>query len=150
MASEELVEEGIVIESLNGIAEVALIKSDNCEECSAKLFCKPKSDSTSILKANDPYGLRPGDEVRIAVKGNIVLKVSALLYGIPLVLFVTGLLFGMELFAASGFRELYSFFLSTGLTGLYFLVLFKSAKIKNQRLYLPDIIFVKRKNLAHI
>ena len=47
---EELIDEGIVIQSQEGIAEVAVLPSENCQECNAKLFCKAgKADTNTAL-----------------------------------------------------------------------------------------------------
>lgn len=140
---EEFLEDGIVIESENGVAEIALISSDNCEECSAKLFCKPKTDDTKILKVSDPFGTKPGDEVRISVAGSTVLKVSFLMYGMPLILFIAGILLGMDFYKNSSEPEILSFVSGVMLMGIYFL-LFYFFNIKNTAPVLPKITFVKR------
>ncbi len=142
---DEFLEEGIVIESDNGVAEIALISSDNCEECSAKLFCKPKSDSTKILRAADPFKTKPGDEVRISVAGSTVLKVSFLMYGIPLILFILGIMLGMEYNAGSANAELTSFFTGCLFMGVYFLFLYLFNLSKKAHPILPKITLVKRK-----
>src|SRR4030066_2580835 len=99
MKGEVLVEEGVVLSVENGIAEISLTKSDNCEECSARLICKPNKDSSKILKAADPFGVIPGDTVRIEIQGKTLFNASILLYGVPLVLLVIGILLGLSIFS---------------------------------------------------
>ncbi|MFH1526476.1 MAG: hypothetical protein ABIG69_07460 [Bacteroidota bacterium] len=48
MVEEEIIEEGLVIKSENGIAEIQLRETKECEECTAKLFCKPGGEKTKL------------------------------------------------------------------------------------------------------
>jgi len=145
MMHEEFNEEAIVIESENGIADVALLRTDNCEECSAKIFCKPKADNTKILRVSDPYGVQPGDEVKIAVAGGIVLKYSFIVYGIPLILLIAGILGGFEFFHNTTSPELFSFLFGVSLTGIYFLGAYFVLKNNNSDNFMPKITFVRKK-----
>ena len=144
--NEELFEEGIVIKSGGGVAEIALKENDACEECSAKIFCSPKENKIRTLKVGDPFGTSPGDEVKISVKGKDVLKASVLLYGVPLVLILTGIIFGMSLFEGNLYKELYSFMSGLTLTALYFLIFFiKTSKTKENKI-LSKIVSFHRPN----
>lgn len=42
MVEEEIIEEGLVIKSENGIAEIQLRETKECEECTAKLFLQTR------------------------------------------------------------------------------------------------------------
>ena len=146
MNSEDFIEEGIVIDSQNGKAEIALISSDNCEECDAKLFCKPKGETTQILEVLDPFGVKPGDEVKISIKGGSVLKATIIMYGIPLLLLFLSILFGMDYFKNTKFPEAYSFLTGLVLMGIYFSLIYISPKLKKLNVNLPKIIFVKTRH----
>ncbi len=141
---EELIEEGIILESNNGIAEVALIENDNCEDCSAKIFCNPKADNTKTVKAEDPYKTRAGDEVRISIKGSTIVKATFALYGVPLLLLVLGIFVSYNFFEQHELRELYSFLTGVISLTVYYLIYFFVLPIKNQPSQ-PKIIFVKRR-----
>lgn len=144
---EEITENGIVINSANGLAEIALVESDNCEECSAKIICKPKEDNTKILTAADPFGVAPGDEVKISVEGKAILKATILLYGVPLVLLLLGISFGMHIFGdVNNLSELYSFLLGGSLAAVYFIVMYIISKKKGTSNSLPKIVLVKKFN----
>jgi len=121
---EEIIEEGIVIKSEDGFVDVKIIENDNCEECSAKLFCKPKEDSTKILTIKDQIGLTKGEKVSIIISGNTLLKASFNLYLYPLLLLITSIFIGTKIFADSGNNELYSFLLGGSITVIYYLVFF--------------------------
>jgi sigma-E factor negative regulatory protein RseC len=144
MQKEELVEEGIIISSDKGVAEVGLIENENCEECSAKLFCKPGENTTKTIRAYDPFDSNPGDGVRISIPGNAVLKATVLLYGVPLLLLLVGILLGLELFRNTGFPELFSFVSSISLIGLYFVGVFLWSKKHKDEFKYAKIITVHK------
>ena len=145
MQSEAIIEKGIVLKAENGHAEIALLEEGSCEECSAKIFCKPSEKNDSkILEVDDPFGVQPGDEVQIQIAGEEVLKASFLLYGMPLILIIAGILAGMSIFESSALAELFSFIFGIGLTALYFSGIFLLRKIKQTKPKLPQITFVKR------
>ncbi len=145
MQSETIVEKGIVLKTDKGYAEIALIEEGSCEECSAKIFCKPaeKKDS-KILEVEDPFGVQPGDEVQIQIAGEAILKASFLLYGMPLILIILGIISGISFFAETALPELFSFLFGIGLTALYFSGIFLLRKLKHTKPKLPRITFVKR------
>ena len=141
MYKEELYEEGIVKESQNGIATIVLSNSDSCEECSAKVYCKPGSSNERSLTVADPFGVHPGDKVRVSINGNQILKVSFLIYGVPLILILAGLFFGMQFFETN--KELFSSLTALALVLIYISSVLLIDKKRNRefRSY-PKIIFV--------
>ncbi len=143
MYNEELTEEGIVKESKDGIATVVISKSDNCEECTAKLYCKPGNTKQRILTVNDPLGVNVGDSVKVSIKGSQILRVSFLIYGIPLILILAGLFLGMQVFQIN--KELFSTLLALGLVLAYTsIILFVDKKKKHNVRSYPQIVFVNR------
>jgi len=145
MQNESIIEKGIVLSAADGHAEIALIQTGSCEECSAKIFCKPsEKKDTKIIEAEDPYGVQPGDEVQIEIAGTDILKASFMLYGMPLIIILLGIILGMSIFNGTSLPELLSFLFSVGITALYFSVIFLINKIKHAKPKLPQITFVKR------
>lgn len=125
---EELTELGTVIKTGSGFAVIGLTENDACEECSAKIFCSPADNNSKTITAIDPYGVRTGDKVTIAVSGQSVLNASLLLYGIPLVILIVLIALGLEIFVNSSQPELYSFLLGIASTGIYYFVFFHLGK----------------------
>lgn len=125
---EELIENGIVVKSKNGTAEISVLKNEYCEECTASVFCKTSDGMKNLLIAKDPFGVEPGDFVKIAISGFEVVKASLMLYGIPLFLILIGIIIGLELFKFSLKREFLSFLFGLSLTGIYYLGLYISFK----------------------
>lgn len=140
---EILFEEGIVISRENGIAEVEVFPAQSCEECSAKIFCKPDKDKKNIVHVENSIGADVGDSVRIEIKGKSILSASFLLYGIPLLILIVGMFLGMFLFSSYKQIELYSALFSIGLVAIYFFLTYNHLKKEND-LILPKIIFVKK------
>ena len=93
--NEELIEHGIVKKSENGLTEIELIGSDNCEECSAKLFCNPKDDSKKILSINTSSEYRVGEKVELRISGKNILFASLNLYLYPLLILILSILYSV-------------------------------------------------------
>ena len=145
MNQENIIENGIVLNAKDGHAEIALIETGSCEECSAKIICKPSEKKDSkILEVKDPFGVKAGDEVQIEINGGDVLKASAMLYGVPLILIVLGVMIGMIIFKSTSMPELLSFIFGLGLTALYVSGLIFFKRTKRSKPNLPQIIFVKK------
>jgi sigma-E factor negative regulatory protein RseC len=141
MYKEELYEDGIVKESQNGFATIIISDSDHCVECSAKLYCKPGNSNERSLTAADPYGVHPGDKVRVSISGRKILSAAFLLYGIPLILLMAGLLFGSKIF--SYHQELFSTLLAIMLISIYLIGLFFFSKHNKHNVsFHPQITFI--------
>ncbi|MCU0342509.1 MAG: SoxR reducing system RseC family protein [Ignavibacterium sp.] len=141
MYREELYEDGIVKEASDGIAEIVISDSDHCEECSAKVYCKPGSSNERSLTVKDPFGVQPGDKVRVTIKGSKILSASFLLYGIPLIILVVGIFIGLQIFTIN--KELFSTLLALGFISIYSLGLFLYAKQNRHKVSShPEITFV--------
>jgi sigma-E factor negative regulatory protein RseC len=141
MYKEELYEEGIVKEAHDGTAEIVITNSDHCENCTAKVYCKPGGSNDRSLTVKDSFGVHPGDRVRVSIKGNQILKVSFLIYGIPLILILVGLFLGVQFFETN--KELLSSLTALGLVSIYIFIVLLIDKIRKQeiRTY-PEIVFV--------
>lgn len=146
MYKEELTEEGIVKESIDGIATIVISNSENCKECTAKLFCKPGNSNERSLTAKDNLGVNTGDKVKVSIHGSQILRVSFLIYGIPLILMLAGLFLGMQFFQIH--KELYSTIFAVGLVSIYVLIIHFINKKGNYHLQsYPEIVFVSDRKL---
>ena len=66
--------------------------SGDCHKCSG---CGAV-EQTMIFTARNPIGAKPGDMVTVEAATGPVLKAAAVLYMLPLVLFIAGYLVGMQ------------------------------------------------------
>lgn len=139
MYTEELYEEGIVKEAKDGIAVITIQDSESCHECTAKIYCKPGNSEGRSLTVRDPYGVHPGDKVRVVIKGSKILSASFKLYGIPLMIILAGIFVGMGAFSTN--KELYSSLFAVGLVTVYALYIFLFSKKDDVHSY-PEIVFV--------
>lgn len=95
-------EQGIVVKNLNDLALVKLRPSQSCENCSAKIFCRPNKDGDHLAIAKNPLNAKPGQQVSIAEIGLTLLTLSILQYGLPLL----GLLIGVFTVYLTNFNPL--------------------------------------------
>ncbi|MCK9281235.1 MAG: SoxR reducing system RseC family protein [Melioribacteraceae bacterium] len=144
--SELLIEEGIVISSKNGFADIEIMDSANCDKCSAKIICKPSDSERRRIKVIDPYNVGVGDFVKISIEGFQLVKASFLLYGMPLIILLTSLLTFLNYYKMD---ELVATLLSMGLTAIYFFIVYSLREhISPEKL--PKIISVKKTTLNDI
>ena len=139
MYTEELYEEGIVKEAKDGIAVISIHDSESCQECTAKIYCKPGNSDGRSLTVRDPFGVHQGDKVRVVIKGSKILSASFKLYGIPLLLLLAGIFIGLEVFETN--KELFSSLFSVGLVAVYSFYMFLFSK-KDKITSYPEIVFV--------
>ncbi|MFZ1730251.1 MAG: SoxR reducing system RseC family protein [Bacteroidota bacterium] len=152
MRGEDIFEDGIVLSASGGRATVAVAFGDTCEECTAKIFCRAGEAKQNTVEVRDPFGVHAGDHVRIVVHGEDMFKAAFLLYGIPLVLILAGILFGSYFFDPGIMAtELWSFLVGIGLTAVYYLgFFFIGGKTRGRGFrvdsMMPDIILIQERN----
>ena len=88
-------ENGIVIESTGGRAQVRIERTESCEGCHGCLY----QDSGHFMVADvvDRVGTSPGDRVRLETEAASPVKASLLLFGVPLVALFAGYAVGAAL-----------------------------------------------------
>lgn len=113
---EQLVK--IVSAEPDGSARVMLVRqsacSGDCHQCSG---CGAAQE-TVFFTARNPIGAVSGDLVRVQTQTGPVLKAAAVLYMLPVVLFIVGYLVGMR-WQLGGLVGLLAFALSIGLIVAY-------------------------------
>lgn len=135
---EEVFEEGYVVSTEEGYAQIDVTDGGDCEACNARAFCKPKDDSR-LLSVVDPLGVKAGDKVKFKIGGSTLFKASLVLYGVPLVILVASILGAMDIFAGDALVEVYSFIVGIVLTALYYISIFLYGKIFKQDKSMPVI-----------
>ena len=86
-------ETGTVTEVYGNTAKVLIQKKSSCEGCGVQGACQPATEGMEV-EALNPVRAREGQKVKVMVKQDEYLKGSILVYGLPLVLFVTGSILG--------------------------------------------------------
>lgn len=145
MYEEELFEEGIVTECSTGFAVIDIHDKATCEDCTAKIYCKPTGSDGRKMTVRDNIGVAPGDNVRVSIAGKKILSASLFIYGIPLVLIFVGIYIGFIFFETN--RELFSFTLGIALIGFYSGIILLMQKYRTNLINsYPEIIFVKKRS----
>ena len=126
--SEKITEEGYVAESKKGTVEIRLSESEHCSECSAKLFCSPRKDSSKSLIVDNHPELSKGDHVLLSIPGKNLLIASLNLYLYPLLILILSIFIGTELFSSFNKPEIFSFLLAILLMAIYYIGFFQISK----------------------
>ncbi len=83
-------------------------RASACGGCAGKAACGTLGSWTArdiTLRAPDRLGVRPGDRVVVEVEDRAVLRISALLYGAPVLAFLAGGAAGLWLAGLFGLAE---------------------------------------------
>ncbi|OPL19447.1 MAG: hypothetical protein AVO35_10540 [Candidatus Aegiribacteria sp. MLS_C] len=87
--------EAVVLESSEGIALVRPVDGGECDTCEARHACLSLSgggrEERSFLAA-DPFGVSPGDRVRLELKSSASLTMIAVTFILPVLLLFAGYL----------------------------------------------------------
>ena len=80
----------------DGSAQVVYVRQSACSGDCHKCSGCGAAEQTMIFTARNPIGARPGDLVTVESATGPVLKAAAVLYLLPLLLFIAGYLLGMQ------------------------------------------------------
>ena len=97
----------------NGTAQVMVLRQSACSGDCHKCSGCGAAEQTVIFTAQNPIGAKPGDLVTVEAASGPVLKAAAVLYMLPLVLFIGGYLLGMQ-WRLGGLTGLLAFALGIG------------------------------------
>ncbi len=87
---------GVVVKTEGEFARVSVQKRGTCEGCTARGACESTSEGMEI-EALNPVNAREGQTVKVLLQAETYLKGSMLVYGLPLVLFITGAIVGKNI-----------------------------------------------------
>ena len=91
-------EQGIVIKLTGASALIKTRQSSSCEGCASKKSCSSGQGGSSdaLIEADNAIGAKVGDSVIFAVGTGSVLKAGALLYLVPILSFIAGVVIGQS------------------------------------------------------
>lgn len=84
-------EEGRIIKVEGNRAKVALAPKEACQSCK---LCHAGRQGEMIIQVENPIGARVGDQVKLEIEAEEVLRSAFLLYGFPLLGLLIGFLVG--------------------------------------------------------
>ena len=102
----------------NGMARVSVLRQSACSGDCHKCAGCGAAEQTMIFTAVNKIGAKPGDLVTVESASGPVLKAAAILYMLPLVLFIAGYLLGMR-WQLGGLTGLLAFALGIGVAIAY-------------------------------
>ncbi|MHB8106751.1 MAG: SoxR reducing system RseC family protein [Candidatus Cryosericum sp.] len=85
---------GLVIARHDGVVTIRLLPRDACASCSLTQFCIGSKESSPTIRATARPEIVQGDMVEVSFDDSIILKASAIMYGVPLIAFLAGVLGG--------------------------------------------------------
>ncbi len=114
--SDIAVEAGVVIKTDGDRALIQLMENEVCEHCSARILCRPSSKGTKEMLVLNPINAGIGQTVEISEIGHLMLKLSLMQFGLPLL----GLILGIFSIYLTGYKVSFlSFELLMMITGLF-------------------------------
>ena len=87
-------EQGTIIETRGEIAIIKAKRGAGCDSCGSKEMCHPSEDEDMLVDARNPIDAPAGSEVIFTVPASTVLKAGALVYLMPLLCFIAGIVIG--------------------------------------------------------
>jgi len=82
---------GIVVDLQESFAYVQISSNDACQSCGAAMFCNPGNRDNHQIKVYNSCNARIGDSVQLSEPGNLLLNVSLVQYGLPMLGFLAGI-----------------------------------------------------------
>ncbi len=93
-----MIESGVVVEVKDGLALVRVASQSGCEKCSAAGFCNYMGENTRVVEVVNTVGAQKGDSVEIGVPSKYTMIAALLIFIVPMVLAIAGVIVGIFLF----------------------------------------------------
>jgi sigma-E factor negative regulatory protein RseC len=136
-------EEGIVMETVGGMAKVSILAKSACEKCASAGVCHPAGED-SYMEAANPLGAKKGQRVKVVVAPQVFLKASIILYGIPMAVFVAAAIIGKNIaqrYSGEANSDLWAFLSGVAFTLVsFFFIRRYNKKVETTQEYKPVIV----------
>ncbi len=87
-------EHGVVVENKGATVLIKTERKSACDSCSSSKSCHSISETEMLIEADNPVGADVGDMVVYEVGAGSVIKAGMLLYLVPLLSFILGVVLG--------------------------------------------------------
>lgn len=92
---------GVVIDSNNNHIDVLVVRESGCGgNCSSCTGCSSEN-KPMIVKIENELNAKKGDRVLLSIKNGTIFKYSIIMYFIPLIFFVFGIISGIIIFSGN-------------------------------------------------
>lgn len=139
--SDQISDIGIISNINSSFATVIIETEDSCKTCGIRFLCSPGSDKQKTITLENTIGVKVGDRVTVSEASNILLKLSLLQYGLPLIGFLLGIIIATILNIQWHPVELYQFIcglLGLGVAGLISYSIIKQMAKTPEKLFRID------------
>jgi len=117
-------EEGIVKEATSKKAVIRIMKTSACDHCGSRSSCHVLSDREMVVEVSNDLQAKVGDHVELRVPPGSLLKLSLLVYFLPVALLVIGAYVGGAWAKSLGIQPTVASIVGAGLAmGIAFYVL---------------------------
>ena len=119
--SDQVSDTGKITKIDDNFATIIIDSTDDCKDCGIRFLCSPGSNKDKIITLENTIDAKIGDRVAITETSNILLKLSFLQYGLPLIGFLLGIIIATQINIKLQPVELYQFLcglLGLGLAGI--------------------------------
>ena len=114
--SDQVSDTGTITQIDDSFVTISIDSTDDCKDCGIRFLCSPGSEKDKTITLENSIDAKVGDRVSISEASNILLKLSLLQYGLPLIGFLIGIVVGTQLNIKLQPIEFYQFL--CGLFGL--------------------------------
>ncbi|MFO8057184.1 MAG: SoxR reducing system RseC family protein [bacterium] len=147
---------GIIVETTGGQAVIETSRRGVCAECGHKSSCSLEGalgkDVPEKVRANNPIGAKRGDVVEFDLPGHTELKLSLLIWAVPLAGLIIGAITGANLYESFSLSPDVAAFIF-GIAGL---IIFFAPVMAYDRYFgrdhrlTPDILRITRDTCDHV
>ena len=95
--SDQVSDTGKITKIDDNFATIAIDSTDDCKDCGIRFLCSPGSEKEKIFRFENTIDAKIGDRVAISEASNILLKLSFLQYGLPLIGFFLSIVIGTQI-----------------------------------------------------
>jgi len=138
--SEMMQESGIVTKLYGDTADVIVERKGGCEGCASSKICNSLGDGSVLISARNSINAELGNRVVVSISSRGLLFASAVIYVIPILGLLSGILVGRRFPSENFSPDHVSFFF--GILGLVFAVIGASVysrKLENKSSMIPEI-----------
>jgi sigma-E factor negative regulatory protein RseC len=90
-------EVGTVLKAGGGVAKVLVKRNAACDHCPSRSCCASLGGDLKRVDVSNIIGAKEGQQVKIGISPKTILKVSFILYMIPILALIIGAMFGGHL-----------------------------------------------------
>jgi sigma-E factor negative regulatory protein RseC len=131
-------EVGTVLKAGGGVAKVLVKRNAACDHCPSRSCCASLGGDLKRVDVSNIIGAKEGQQVKIGISPKTILKVSFILYMIPILALIIGAMFGGHLGAQH--KEIWAISVGIGFfIGSYFVIKGLSKRFENKAEYLPVV-----------